>query len=149
MAAKKPAARRAKKSAGKIKTPAKQALQRIGEISTEGEFMGIGRGTEGQPDYYVYRGPQSPKRLNHSAALKFAAACKHGGHRDWRVPDRTDGALLYANGRDQAKSGWHWLEPQSALYGASAWVQHFGNGAQYDYHKSYEFEVVLVRRVPI
>jgi hypothetical protein len=149
-ATEKPAKRAArpavKKSARAIKT---FSLSRVGEMTKDGEFMSIGRGAAGQPDYYLYRGPTSPKRLNHAAALEFAKACKAHGHKDWELPDRTDGALLYANGRDQAKSAWYWLKPQYAPLDACAWAQIFGHGYQIFSRKSDELEVVLVRRVPI
>ena len=152
---KKPA-RSAKKSAPKksVRTPRKTATPkflRIGDRSPAegGVFMGIARGEKGQPDCYVYRGRYADREMNHADALKFAADCRDGKHSDWELPNRTTGALLYANGREDMRAGWHWLQETYAGYDACAWCQTFSYGLQYDYLKSSEFAVVLVRRVPI
>jgi len=148
--------RSAKKSAPKKSTrkPRKTAAQkflRIGDRSPAegGVFMGIARGEKGQPDCYVYRGRYADREMNHADALKFAADCRDGKHADWELPNRTTGALIYANGRDDMRAGWHWLQETYAGDGASAWCQLFSYGGQGLSHESYEFAVVLVRRVPI
>jgi hypothetical protein len=141
-----------KKSPRKIATKSTaQKWLRIGQRYPEhgGVFMGIALGENKRDQYQVFRGRYADRQMNHADALKFAADCTDGSHKDWQVPDRTDGALLYANGRGDMRSGWHWLKPQSALSGAYAWVQHFSHGNQGNDRKSNEFEVVLVRRVPI
>jgi hypothetical protein len=89
------------------KTPAPKYLH-IGERSAAegGVFMGIARGEKGQPDCYLYRGRYADKAMTHTDALKFAATCRDGKHSDWELPNRTTGALLYANGREDMRSGW-------------------------------------------
>lgn len=163
MAAKKKAvrkiARSAKKSARKTvnrKPVAVKKLKgpgelRIGQRYAEygGVYMGVAIGENTAHNYMVFRGRYADKRLNHADARKFASECKDGKFKDWELPGRTAGALLYANGRTDARSGWHWLEPQHAQDDDSAWCQDFSNGYQLDYRKSYELEVVLVRRVLI
>ena len=151
-------ARSAKKSA--VKKPVRKAAPkktdlrkhlRIGDRSPlmGGVFMGIARGEKGQPDYYLVRGRYADKRMTHADALKFATHCTDGKFTDWQLPDRTDGALLYANGREEARSGWHWLKQTYAGTDAYAWCQHFRYGTQLDNRKFIELEVVLVRRVLI
>lgn len=126
-------------------------LPKIGDRSGKigGVYMGIARGENGQPDAHVFRGRYAEKRMNHADALKFAADCRDGGHKDWELPNRTTGALLYANGRDDTRQAWHWLQETYPGYDADAWCQHFRCGLQTSTHKDHEFEVVLVRRVPI
>ena len=152
-------ARSAKKSARKTvnrKPVAVKKLKgpnelRIGQRYAEygGVYMGVAIGENTANNYMVFRGRYADKRLNHADALKFAAACTDGKFKDWQLPGRTTGALLYANGRAEARSGWHWLEPQDAGDDAYAWCQHFSYGGQFNDHKVNEFEVVLVRRVLI
>lgn len=152
---KKPA-RSAKKSAPKksVRTPRKPATQKIPRIGDRrpaegGVFMGIARGEKGQPDCRVYRGRYADREMNHADALKFAADCRDGKHDNWELPNRTTGALIYANGRDDMRAGWHWLQETYAGDDAYAWCQIFSGGSQYRSHKDLEFAVVLVRRVPI
>lgn len=159
MAAKKKPVRkpaRSVKSASKksTRTPRKTATPkylRIGERSAAegGVFMGIARGEKGQPDCYVYRGRYADKAMNHAEAVKFAADCRDGKHANWELPNRTTGALLYANGRDDMRPGWHWLQENYAGIDAYAWCQYFRYGTQINGHKDVVLAVVLVRRVPI
>lgn len=147
----------AKKTAGRkpfhtaADKPVNQApLLRVGDrVEKEGGvYMGIARG--GGQDYHVYRGRYAEKRMTHADALKFAAACRDGGHKDWELPTRTTGALLYANGRDDMRqNAWHWLQETHASIDAFAWCQDFRDGLQSFNRKGREFGVVLVRRVPI
>jgi hypothetical protein len=142
-----------KKTAAKKISPLRDValLPKIGDRSGRlgGVYMGIARGENGQPDCHIFRGRYAEKRMNHAAALKFAADCRDSEHADWKLPNRTEGALVYANGREDMRQTWHWLEPQYAGDDACAWCQYFRSGYQDDYLKSNEFEVVLVRRVPI
>lgn len=114
-----------------------------------GEYLGIGRGAEGQPDYHLILGKASPKALNHADALTHARNSNDHGFTDWVLPNHADGGLITANARDLVKAGYHWLETQDAGDDAFAWCQLFRNGYQTNTRKSHEFEVVLVRRVPI
>lgn len=149
-ATKKPVARSAKKSARKT-APMPLNKLRIGKRYAEfgGVYMGIAVGENRAHNYMVFRGRYADKKLNHADALKFAADCKDGKFTDWELPNRTTGALLYANGRDDARQDWHWLKETYAGHDAYAWCQHFSYGSQSINHKNDEFEVVLVRRVLI
>ena len=135
----------------KAATTKKRPYLRIGERAEQacGVFVGIAKGENGRPDCYVYRGRYAEKRMTHGEAIKFAADCKDGGHTDWELPNRTTGALLYANGREDMRTAWHWLQETYAGLDASAWCQLFRLGYQSSGLKCNEFEVVLVRRVPI
>lgn len=151
---KKPVARSVKpapkKSARKITATPLNKL-RIGKRYAEfgGVYMGIAVGENRAHNYMVFRGRYADKKLNHADALKFAADCKDGKFTDWELPNRTTGALLYANGRDDARQGWHWLKETYAGDVACAWCQYFRLGDQSYFLKRIEFEVVLVRRVLI
>jgi hypothetical protein len=82
------------------------------------------------------------KEANWKTAMTYAQ--EHG----LELPDRPEGALLHSVMKDDLPSEWHWTREQHAGSGDFAWAQYFGNGIQYGNHKSTEFRVVLVRRVP-
>lgn len=44
---------------------------------------------------------------------------------------------------------WYWSSTQHAAHSGYAWMQYFGNGNQYDYHKSYNYRARAVRRIKI
>lgn len=145
--------RRAQKKSVR-KTVAKKvapAYLRIGQRYPEhgGVFVGITIGETNAEQFMVFRGRMTEKDVNHAGALQFAANCADGGFKDWEVPGRNEGALLYANDRDAMRPGWHWLKPQLRASSDYAWVQTFRGGNQTLSHKSHEFPAVLVRRVPI
>jgi hypothetical protein len=63
------------------------------------------------------------------------------------LPDRCEGALLFATIKDEFKPEWHWLREEHASYPDYAWFQGFGNGSQYDIRKSIEGRARAVRRL--
>ncbi len=65
------------------------------------------------------------------------------------LPDRQEGALLYANRRHAYEKRWHWLREEYAGNSVFAWVQHFGYGDQYGARKVTRSLACAVRRVAI
>ena len=92
--------------------------------------------------------------IAHADALKKAKAAKIGGSKDWKVPTRLQGLLLWQNRKALPKAEafaeeWYWLLEQHESDSDSAWYQSFYWGYQDDVHKSYRFRVRLVRSIPI
>lgn len=99
---------------------------------------------QGTPDYFLVLLPGCLERATHDEALAWAK--KQGGE----LPDRRDGALLYANNADGAiKPLWHWLKDLHAGDPDCAWCQNFDYGSQNWGYRSYNGRAVAVRRVPI
>ena len=110
-----------------------------------GIYAGITRGEGGQPDSHLVLCPTVPdKRLAWKPASEWATTIEHDGHADYRVPTRTESALLYANLRDQLDPALHWTSTQYSE--VNAFGQYFGYGCQSYYGKKHEGRVRAVRR---
>lgn len=92
----------------------------------DGIYAGIARGKDGEPDAHLVMLNATPgKRLGHRQALEWAAGLGDGAH----LPGRGEGALLYANLREElAQERWIWLQPQFSA--SHAWFQYFDDGYQ-------------------
>ncbi|MFA7278607.1 MAG: hypothetical protein WC100_00765 [Sterolibacterium sp.] len=87
---------------------------------------------------------QTSDELTWKAAMKFAEDA--GGE----LPDRVEGALLYATKEEgEFEPDWYWTREQDAGDESCAWLQSFSHGRQDNDHKGYQYRVVLVRRVAI
>ncbi|TDR82156.1 hypothetical protein [Paludibacterium purpuratum] len=64
-----------------------------------------------------------------------------------KLPNRQEGALLYANLKRLFKDAWHWLETECSEDYADE--QYFGNGDQSDGDKGCEGFAVAVRLIPV
>jgi len=84
-----------------------------------------------------------------SEIAKQALALEFEGHRDYYIAARHEARIAYANCSNLYESRWYWTSTQYAGDSVYAWIQRFGNGGQYDVHKSYSYPAVLVRRIPI
>jgi len=65
------------------------------------------------------------------------------------LPDRVEGALLFATMKDEFKPEWYWTREQHASNESYAWLQYFDNGCQYYGHKDSLSRARAVRRVAI
>ena len=65
------------------------------------------------------------------------------------LPDRCEGALLFATMKDEFKSECYWLREPHASDSDYAWFQLFGNGHQHYGNEDVELRVRFVRRLPI
>ena len=108
------------------------------------KYRGIVLGADGKPDHHVVLLSCRLASGTHEEALDWAK--KLGGV----LPDRADGALLYANNADGAvENVWYWLEPLLAGYPGCAWCQGFSNGSQFWDSRDSHCRAVAVRRIPI
>ena len=120
-------------------TPTLTALPTIGSPLAGGIYAGLITPATGAP-YALVLLPDKPAKL-----LAWAAAGTWAKKLDATLPNRVEGALLFANARDLFELSWHWLETQ---YDESyAWGQGFGNGYQGYYDKKYEGRARAVRRL--
>ena len=67
---------------------------------------------------------------------------------DCYLPSRNESALLYATCRAHIKTG-DWYLTSTQYYALTAFYQHFNNGYQSYYNKSYEGRARAVRRLPL
>ena len=65
------------------------------------------------------------------------------------LPDRVEGALLFATMKDEFKPEWYWTREQHATGSAYAWMQDFLNGHQGTWLKGGHGRARAVRRVAI
>ena len=87
---------------------------------------------------------------NWADAGAWAAGLDIDGHKDFTLPNRVDGIVLYRHLRDRfALNEWHWLSEQHAQYSGYAWVQSFDFGYQDNGHKDGEYRARAVRRLVI
>lgn len=112
-----------------------------------GIYAGIVRGADGAPDYHLILGPEAPKALKWQPAMDWAASLDIDGHHDFALPTRREQSLLFANTGEHFKRDYYWSGAQYAGDDEYAWIQSFGNGYQFSYHKSYSYWARAVRRV--
>ena len=65
------------------------------------------------------------------------------------LPDRCEGALLFATMKDEFKPEAYWLKEQHASFSDYAWCQGFAYGDQSTSNKSSKLRARAVRRLPI
>lgn len=107
------------------------------------QYIGAIISANGAKREHIILLPGEVEDMNWQAAMDWAASI--GGH----LPDRCESALLFATMKDQFKPEWHWTCEQNADLPDYAWMQYFGNGTQYYYHKSSEYRARAVRRILI
>jgi hypothetical protein len=86
-------------------------------------------------------GDSDPKRWKE----QMAWAESLGGE----LPDRVEGALLFATLKDEFREEAYWTREQHAVDSDYAWCQNFGDGNQYSSGTDYKLRARAVRRVPI
>lgn len=96
-----------------------------------------------------------------SPLAQWAAEKRIAGFDDWYIPSRIEALTIRANlaapgavykatdneGFDTDE--WYWTSTQNEFHDASAWLQYFDDGDQYNDHKSDEYRAFVVRRIPI
>ncbi len=121
------------------------ALPQIGEPLSGGIYVGIVT-PKGAAPYALILLPVKPaKLLAWNPALAWAK--KQGAD----LFTRPEGALLYANLKDEFDlgPGWHWTNEAASWDDGCAWSQYFYHGTQYYYRKSYEGRARAVRRLEL
>lgn len=95
--------------------------------------------------HHIYRLP-----LERGKKMKWAKALEYAKEKGAELPDRVEGALLFATREeDEYEPEWYWTREQHAGNDACAWCQTFAGGTQDGYRKDDGYRVVLVRRVAI
>lgn len=111
-----------------------------------GIFAGIIRGKD--HDSALILGPML-KKANFEDAGKLAAAARVDGHEDFRLPTRSEQALLYANLKDLFEKDWYWSNERHADDEGCAWCQWFNYGYQYSSYVDVTGLGCAVRVIPI
>lgn len=119
------------------------ALPKPGTPHAGGIYAGITTNAAGEPYALILLADKPAAPLKWQAAVDWAESLGDGA----ALPDRVEGALLYARLKDQFEPRWHWLSEQySAGY---AWGQGFGRGGQGGGGKGFEARARAVRRLPL
>ena len=86
---------------------------------------------------------------NWTSAINWCNSLTTNGYSDWFLPNRTDLNVLYVNRTAIGgfSSSWYWSSTESGS--TNAWVQHFGNGNQYNRNKTNFYSVRAVRRLSL
>lgn len=116
-----------------------------------GIFAGIVFGDDGRPAYKLILHEDAPaKRVTWQKALDWAKGLEADGHTDFALPDRRDGAVLFANNHLlQISTEWHWLSESYAPVSGYAWLQSFRSGFQLSTRKDDDYRARAVRRAAI
>ena len=107
------------------------------------KFIGVILSADGSRRHALVLLPGETEETNWKKASEWATS--QGGE----LPDRVEGALLFATLKEEFKSEWYWTREQHAGYDDSAWCQYFGNGRQDDVRKGGQCRARAVRRLAI
>lgn len=114
------------------------------ELRPDEQYAGLVLKDDGTPSHHLVRmAGQTTIRLSWQDATAWAS--KAGGE----LPTRREMALIYAHCRAHVKHEWYWSGEVSEDDTSYAWSCHLGDGYQITHLKSYENDVVAVRRIPI
>jgi hypothetical protein len=114
-------------------------LPPIGSHFAGGLYAGIVTAADSAPYALILLPDKPAKRLAWQPAKDWATTLNA------TLPNRVEGALLFANLGSHFEPYWHWLETQYSE--SSAWNQDFGYGYQYGSGKKYEARARAVRRL--
>jgi len=106
-------------------------------------YIGLVVSADGSKRHHIILLPGSVEDKTWSEAMDWAKSI--GGE----LPDRVEGALLYATMKDEFKPQWYWTREEFASDSGSAWGQYFVNGFQDFSAKVNELQARAVRRLPI
>ena len=129
------------RSAKPAQTPAQTTtpLPAIGSPLAGGTYAGIVSPADGAPYALILLADKPATRLAWKPATAWAKKLKA------TLPNRVEGALLFANLGGHFDPSWHWLETQHSESGA--WGQYFGYGTQGYGDVKYEGLARAVRRL--
>ena len=110
----------------------------------EGEiYVGAIITPDGSRNHHIILLPGESDEIEWKAANEWAASI--GGE----LPDRVEGALLFATQKDQFKPDYYWTRDPSSDKSDYAWFQNFYFGNQNGYRKSQKLYARAVRRVEV
>ena len=94
-----------------------------------------------------------------SALAKKITGLRIGKFKDWYLPSRLESLIAHhelgsvkafrPDGKQAFDIDWYWSSTQHAADSGYAWMQTFGDGFQYGYHKSDVSRARAVRRIKI
>ena len=106
-------------------------------------WVGVIISADGKKKHHIILLPGVKIGINWKNAMDWAKSI--GGD----LPDRAEGALLFAVMKDEFDPEWYWLNEQHASDSDCAWCQDFSNGVQHYSHKNLMFRARAVRRIYI
>jgi hypothetical protein len=110
----------------------------------EGEiYIGAIITADGTRNHHLILLPGENESANFADATTWAQSI--GGE----LPDRVEGALLFAHAKEHFTPEWYWTREQRASYSDFAWYQSFDNGNQNFSNKGNQLRARAVRRVQI
>jgi len=113
-------------------------------VLADGErYVGTIVSADGAKHHHVILLPDAAKDLSWQAAMDWAASV--GGE----LPDRVEGALLFATLKSEFVEDWYWTRETAAWHDGWAWYQYFYRGYQYRDPKDVQLRARAVRRLPI
>ena len=107
------------------------------------KFVGVILSADGSRRHALVLLPGEIEDVSWKKAGEWAAA--QGGE----LPDRVEGALLFATLKDEFKPEWYWTRERRAGYDDYAWCQDFNNGYQNNLLKRHQLRARAVRRLAI
>jgi hypothetical protein len=112
----------------------------------EGEiYIGAIISADGSRNHHIILLPGELKAATWEHAMTWAD--ENGGE----LPDRVEGALLFATMKDEFQPEWYWTRDTRASTSDYAWMQGFISGSQNGYgnRQGYSFRARAVRRLAI
>ena len=119
----------------------------VGDIDIQQDcvYVGLIVSADRAKSHHIIRLPYERDRL-----MTWNAAMEYAAQEGAELPDRVEGALLYAKRQaGEFADAYHWTREQGAGDESYAWIQSFDNGYQRSNHKGLKYRVVLVRRITI
>lgn len=107
------------------------------------KFVGVILSADGSRRHAVVLLPGEIEDVRWKKAGEWATA--QGGE----LPDRVEGALLFATLKDEFKPEWYWTREQHAGSVDYAWCQNFTSGGQSINRKNVQLRARAVRRLAI
>jgi hypothetical protein len=112
-----------------------------------GIYAGIARGTD--YDYHLILAENDMRRdMPYKAAVDWCRYVSADGFRDFRLPNRAEGALLYANLKDKFSDFWHWTSEDYPPDAECKWAIAFAYGRNADARMSDACRARAVRIEP-
>jgi hypothetical protein len=111
-----------------------------------GIYSGQVREEDGTTYHQIKATVKPAGRLNHGAAMKWAASLVIDGHNDFTLPTRRGSSLLFANLRHLFEAAYYWTCETYEGNASYAWYCYFGFGDTYASGKHGERQAVAVRR---
>ena len=113
------------------------------ELMPGERYIGSIRSADGSRNHHLILLPGDNDDADWKSQMAWAEA--NGGE----LPDRVEGALLFATMPDEFKKEAYWTRETHASYADCAWCQDFVYGYQHSFRKDTKLRARAVRRLPI